>query len=108
MTPETKNVSKERVAWALAYLLFFIPMLMDVKTESTMFHAKQSFALCIAAIVAGLIPFIGVILTWIIGLVALWSAYQAYMGNKFAIPLLSEKMDMVYARIGLTNFFSVK
>ena len=114
--------SQERVAGALSYIFFFIPMLMNIKTDFTMFHAKQSFmilasliALWVVSLVFVWIPIIGVffmLLRWLVHIlvlvVALWAAYQAYLGNKFILPVIGEKMDTLLSKIGLINFFSTK
>jgi uncharacterized membrane protein len=100
-TPNTIS-SQERIAGLLAYILFFIPMLMGVKTEFSMFHAKQSFmilivlvAVWIVSAIFVLIPIIGwllVFVLWVMQVLAmimiLWSAYRAYLGYKFIIPYL--------------------
>lgn len=33
----------DKLAGALSYVLFFIPLMMDRRTEYTVFHMKQSF-----------------------------------------------------------------
>jgi len=50
--------SQEKLAGALAYLFFPIPMMMNAKTEFTMFHAKQSFALICVGLVAMIVGFV--------------------------------------------------
>lgn len=100
--------SQERVAGVLAYILFFIPMLMGVKTEFTMFHAKQSFLLMVISILSFFIPFFGGILGFVVFVVSLWCMYQTYLGNKFLIPYIANNMDIVYSKIGILSFFSVK
>ncbi len=55
-----------RLMAGLAYILFFLPMLMHPRSEEAMFHAKQGLVLLITSIlgnvVLGLIPILG----WII------------------------------------------
>jgi uncharacterized membrane protein len=83
-------------------------MLMGTKTDFTMFHAKQSLLLLVLSIIGWIVPFIGWILMVIVFFVSVWAAYQAYLGNKFVIPYLGDNMDIVYSKIGLLQFFSVK
>ena len=106
--------SQEKLAGALAYLLFPIPMIMNVKTEFTVFQSKQSFGLfCISiiAMIIGFIPFIGGFIRFIICLglfvVGCWSAYQAYLGNKFVVPGITEYTNMAIAKLGIAQFFQV-
>lgn len=83
-------------------------MLMDVKTDFTMFHAKQSLVLLCISILAYFIPFFGWILLIVIFFVSLWALYQAYLGHKFVLPVIGENMDTILSKIGLIKFFSVK
>ena len=108
MTPVTPLQGQERIAGALAYIFFIIPMLMGTKTDFTMFHAKQSLMLLFCVILASFVPFLGWLISLCIVLISLWSLYQAYLGNKFVIPVLGENMDNLYSKIGLLPFFSVK
>lgn len=81
---------------------------MDVKTDFTMFHAKQSLVLLFVSIIAYFVPWIGWILLVVISLISLWALYQAYLGNKFVLPVIGENMDTILSKIGLIDFFSVK
>jgi uncharacterized membrane protein len=83
-----KLPNQERIAGALAYILFFIPFLMKVKTDFTMFHAKQSLIMALITFIVSFIPFIGWIFHIVIMITVLWCAYQAFLGNKFIIPVL--------------------
>ena len=57
------SVSNERLMAGLAYFIFFLPMLMNPRTNFAMFHAKQGLVLLIASIlgniVLGIIPIFG-------------------------------------------------
>jgi uncharacterized membrane protein len=54
--------SQEKIAAALAYLCFWIPVLMQVKTEFTIFHMKQGLIFHLVVMAAFLIGYI-----WLIG-----------------------------------------
>lgn len=97
---ETSNNSGEdniRVVSALAYLIFFIPMLTNRDNSFAMFHANQGLNLLITAIVVNtvgwLIPVIGwflilplgslfVLILFIIGIV------NALNGKQKKLPLI--------------------
>ena len=81
---------------------------MGTKTDFTMFHAKQSLLLLVLSIIGWFLPWIGWIMIVISFFIAVWAAYQAYLGNKFVIPYLGDNMDIVYSKIGILPFFSVK
>ena len=122
MNTPTPLQSQERIAGALSYIFFAIPMLMKTKTDFSMFHAKQSLmillflvGLYLVSLLVVWIPFVGVffmVLRWMIHilvcLVALWAAYQAYLGNKFILPVIGEQMDTLLSKIGVLRFFSTK
>ncbi len=46
---------REKMIGSLSYILFFLPMLLDEKTEFTMFHARQSFGLFLIGLIASII-----------------------------------------------------
>lgn len=71
--------SQDRLAGALAYILFLIPILMDRKTEYTCFHMRQAFLLNVGAILCSVIPFFGAIIGFVIFVhvvFLMWKAYQ--------------------------------
>jgi uncharacterized membrane protein len=116
MTSEKQVPSQERVAGALAYIFFAIPMLMGTKTDFTMFHAKQSFmiflAMIVVSVLSSILPWM---FAWIISIiwlvvtvVVLWSLYQAYLGNKFVIPVIGEQMDVLLSKTNMMSLFSTK
>jgi uncharacterized membrane protein len=54
--------SQEKIAAALAYLFFWMPVVMKVKTEFTIFHMKQGLIFHLVVVVAFLFGHI-----WLIG-----------------------------------------
>jgi uncharacterized membrane protein len=54
--------SQEKIAAALSYLFFWIPVLMKVKTEFTIFHMKQGLMFHMLWLIAMILGHI-----WIIG-----------------------------------------
>ncbi len=70
--------SQDRLAGTLAYILFFIPILMDKKTEYTCFHMRQAFLLNVAAILCSIIPFFGPLISFIIFIHVVFLMWKAY------------------------------
>lgn len=65
--PESKaDAEKNKLVAAVAYLLFFIPLLAAKDSRFAMYHANQGLVLLLTAIAAnvvlGLIPFLGLFL----------------------------------------------
>ena len=62
-TDPSNGASNDRLMAGLAYIIFFLPMLMNPRTEYGMFHAKQGLVLLIASIlgnvILGFIPIFG-------------------------------------------------
>lgn len=101
MNTPSSLTNQEKVASALGYIFFIIPFLMGVKTEYSMFHAKQSFAIFILMVIGSIIPvaFIAGIVNLILFLVLLYSALQAYSGNKYVIPFVGEHIDAILGKV---------
>ena len=88
----------ENVAGLLCYVLGWVSglvfVLLEQESKFVRFHAIQSIyvfgTITVAAIVLGWIPWIGVVLTSIIGLIgfALWIVLmiKAYQGVKYKLP----------------------
>lgn len=66
MTNSTSN-SNERIICMLAYLVFFLPLIIIPNSESGKFHANQGLLILILSIALSIIAVIPV-LGWIIGL----------------------------------------
>ena len=95
---KTSTGLEENVAGLLCYVLGWITglvfILIEKENKFVRFHAMQSIivfgALTVVRIVLGFIPFIGVILNIIIGILALvlWIVLmiKAYQGTKYKVP----------------------
>ena len=89
----TKNTTMA----AIAYILFFVPLLTDAKDDPFVkFHVKQGLLLLILSIftsILGRIPIIGII-GWVLGLglFVLWviGIMNALNGNMTPVPLVGQ------------------
>ncbi len=92
---EAEDIEKNKVLSALAYLLFFIPLLAAPESKFGKFHANQGLLNLILAIVGGIvlgfIPIIGWMLMPLFNLgilaIDLWGAYNAYSGKAIEMPV---------------------
>lgn len=89
-TVSRDDAEKNKVVAALAYIIFFIPLLVDQKSEFGRFHANQGLVLLLLgiaiSIVGSIIPFIG------------W----------FVILPLGGLLCLVFAIIGIINAINLK
>ncbi|MDQ5968679.1 MAG: hypothetical protein QG561_589 [Patescibacteria group bacterium] len=106
--------SQEKIVGALSYIFFYIPFIMGVKTEFTLFHSRQAFVfncIFVLAIFVGFFPYIGLFLRWVTFLslfvFGAWAAYQAYLGNKFTVPYIGENANNIIAKIGISHLFQI-
>lgn len=112
----SQNVSEptqeEKILAAIGYLgfLFVVPLIARPKSEYCKFHATQSMVLFAAAIIfliiLGLLPVVGSILTLAIFAVYVIAIYRSYIGEKWAIPFVSDfakkvDTDALYKKSGL-------
>lgn len=106
---------QEKLAGALGSVLFFLPFFLGVKTEYVMNFMRQAFALNIAEF---LLSFMGMILFFLSGifefivfvifLVSLFLAYQAFSGVRYTLPFVVEVSEKMIKTFGLNSFFSVQ
>ncbi len=84
---------------ALAYLLFFLPLVIEPKTEEGRFHANQGLVLLIfgiiVSILGGLIPFIGWLIILPVGSIAvivfaIMGIISALNGETKELPLIGK------------------
>jgi len=105
MEEENKKTSvglEENIEGALAYLLGFITgiifLLVEKESEFVRFHAMQStitfIAIFVINLILGNIPFIGWVISSIIGLIGLilWllGMYMAYKGELYKFPVVGD------------------
>ncbi len=114
MTPITSNVSsQEKLAAALASIVFFIPLLMNVKTPFVVKYMKQWFLINIISLVIGIVGSFLWFLYGILGLlniVCIWTslflAYQAYLGKDHVITVIYDNSEKLIQTIGISNWFT--
>ena len=108
--PMSSDVNSDDKLWAaLSYLPFvgwiiaIIVLLMEDKRSRPFikYHAVQSLALhvvlwvvlvilsCLLAAVTFFIAGLGGLLPWILWLILLWPAYEAYTGKYFELPVIT-------------------
>jgi len=113
----------ENVAGALCYLLgpitgvvFFV---IDRQRSSVRFHAVQAigiaiasmvlaFALMIVSTVLGFVPILGWLVSILLNLgvaiagfgLWIWLMYQAYLGNRWAFPVIGPHVERIAAETG--------
>ena len=114
MTPTTSTVpSQERLAAAIASFIFFVPLLMNMKTAFVVKYMKQGFLInvieVIIAIVGGFLWFLyGIIglLNVVCFLTSLFLAFQAYSGKDHVIDILYTNSEKLIQTLGLSALFT--
>jgi uncharacterized membrane protein len=92
---EAEDIEKNKILSALAYLLFFVPLLAAPESKFGKFHANQGLLNLILAIAGGIILGFIPVLGWMLlplfnlGILALdiWGAYNAYSGKAIEMPV---------------------
>jgi len=93
---DAQDIEKNKVIAALAYLIFFLPLLAAPDSKFGKFHANQGLWLLIVdvagSIVFGFLPFLGGTLTSVLNLAmfiaVVYLAYNAYSGKAFELPVV--------------------
>ena len=114
MTPTTTTVpSQERIAAALGSIVFFVPLLMNLKTPFVVKYMKQGFLINLVSLVIGIVGSIFWLLNGIIGLLniiclvtSLFLAYQAYSGKEHVISFILENSEKIIRTLGISNLFT--
>lgn len=114
MTLTTSTVpSQERVAAALSSIVFFIPLLMNIKTPFVVKYMKQGFLINVISLVIGIVGSFLWFLYGIIGLLnivcigtSLFLAYQAYQGKEYTITIIMENSEKLIQALGISNLFT--
>ena len=95
---KTSTGLPENVAGLLCYILGWVSgiifLLIEPENKFVRYHAMQSIiafgALFVIGFIFGFIPFIGVVIAWITGVVAfiLWVVlmFKAYQGDRYKLP----------------------
>jgi uncharacterized membrane protein len=114
MIPTTTTVpSQERIAAALASIVFFIPLLMNVKTPFVVKYMKQGFLINVISLAIGIIGSFLWFLYGIIGILnivcigtSLFLAFQAYSGKEHVINVIYDNSEKLINALGITNLFT--
>lgn len=100
--PDSADVEKNKTMAGLAYLLFFLPLLVCPDSKFGKFHANQALLLWIAAIagnvVLSIVPVIGWVLMPIFGLgitvLGVMGLIAGFQGKAKRLPLIG-KFDLI-------------
>ncbi len=95
-TFDATDIEQNKLVAALAYVIFFIPLLAAPESKFGKFHANQGLLLLlvslVVSIVIGFFPFIGFMFSWIWSLVVLavviMCFINAYNGKAEELPLI--------------------
>ena len=106
--------SQEKIAAALASILFFVPLLMNVKTSFVVKYMKQGFLINVASLAISILsslfwmsssPIFGLLNTACI-LTSLFLAFQAYSGKEHVIVFIMENAEKLIHTYGISNLFT--
>lgn len=95
---ESTDMEQNKVVSALAYLVFFIPLIASPGSVYGRFHANQGLLLLITTIlgraVIRFLPFLSGVLGTIFGLViaglAIYGVYNAIKGRGYRLPVIGQ------------------
>ncbi len=111
-TPSTAS-SQEKLAGALASFLFFVPLLMNVKTPFVVKYMKQGFAINVVEILLSIITSFLWMLSLILALVnlalfitSIFLALQAFAGKDYTIGFLYENAEKFIQTLNISNIFT--
>jgi len=93
---DAQDVEKNKVIAALAYIIFFLPLLAAPDSKFGKFHANQGLWLLLANIVGQMVlnfvPFVGGLLSSLLALAmfvaVVYLAYNTYSGKAFELPVV--------------------
>lgn len=97
--------SQDRLAGTLSYIIFFVPLMMDHRTEFACFHMRQAFLLNVVAILASIIPFFGGIISFFVFIHVVFLMWKAYHGEKLAIPYIYPYAEKLITVLSLQKWF---
>lgn len=114
-TPNSTVSSQEKLAGALAAFLFFIPLLMNVKTPFVIKYMKQGFAINVVELFIAIVASVLWMLSPLLGLVnmalfiaSIFLALQAFSGKDYVITFLYENAEKLIQTLGVVDMFSPK
>ena len=105
--------AQEKLSAALASIIFFLPLLMNVKTGYVVKYMKQGFFINLIQLSLSVVSMFLWFLSPILGLVSmiffftsLFLAFQAYSGKEYSIVFLSENAEKIIPKMGLSDLFT--
>ena len=111
-TPSTVP-SQEKLAGALASFVFFIPLLMNMKTPFVVKYMKQGFLINVVEVAIAIIGSFLWFLFGIIGLLnlicvitSLFLAFQAFSGKDHVIDIIYTNSEKLIQILGISNIFT--
>lgn len=115
-TPQTPGTqSQEKVAAGLGAILFFIPLLMDVKTPFVVKYMKQGFLLNVIELALAIITSFVWMLSPIAGIchlvlfvVTVILALNAFQGKDYSIKVILENAEKLIQTLGVQAWFTTK
>jgi uncharacterized membrane protein len=105
--------SQEKLAGALASFLFFVPLLMNMKTPFVIKYMKQGFIINVIEIAIAIVGSFLWFLFGIIGLLnavcmitSLFLAFQAFSGKEHIIDILYSNSEKLIQTLGISALFT--
>ncbi len=105
--------AQEKLSAALGSIIFFLPILMGVRTEYVVKYMKQGFGINIIQITCSIVSiflwFLSPILelvSFILFIFSLFLAYQAYSGKDYSVAPISENAEKIIKALGIQKYFS--
>ena len=105
--------SQEKLAGALASFVFFVPLLMNMKTPFVVKYMKQGFIINVIEVIIAIIGSFLWFLFGIIGLLnaicmitSLFLAFQAFSGKEHIIDVLYTNSEKLISTLGLSALFT--
>jgi uncharacterized membrane protein len=111
-TPLSPVSAQEKLSASLGSIVFFLPLLMGVKTDYVTRYMKQGFAINIIQVLCSVIsmflwflsPLLGLV-SFIFFLFSLFLAFQAYSGKVYTASPLLENGEKIIKTLGISNLF---
>lgn len=113
MNTSPQAQAQERLSATFGALVFFVPFFMT-RTEFTVFYMRQGFMLFVAHLVLSLISLfmpVGILFLFslihlLLAVLAIFLAFKAYNGEKFAVPHMYEASVSLLKSLGLDKYFA--
>jgi len=84
------DIEKNKIMAALAYILFFIPLIADSNSKFGRYHANQGLILLIAGAILACIPILGWIVSPVVWVFIIIGIVNAINGKAKELPLIGK------------------